>query len=477
VIVATAAPADHWSATARRHWQRVNHRAGGLAGDLILYLLSSVFAGITAITSTLAPHRAWGAVAAAGYTTATIVVLLQLTVRRRYAARAQHPADPGSASRTTGPKLTSRTARAWLTGLTSGPKLTGLTARAWLTGLTWATVVAVPLLLQATQRAGGRTDRAQEEVIVIEDGGARLLADGTPYLSHGRIAELPAGDQLLAYLPYQPGMVLFGMPRALIGATWWTDARIWFAAATIAALGVAIVLARRPATYTGDAALIRAAQLSCVLPICALALSTGGTDLPVLALALLALVLCATGRYGAAGAAAGAAAALKLFAWPILIVLLCHAAARSRQAFAQLAVGGVGLPLLVLMPAIAEDSAAVVHNVLGFPLGDGATDTPAASPLPGQLIADRLPGGGFVAGALLLAAGLVIAVHLLRRPPVTAASASLICGVGLLTATVLLPSTRFGYLIYPIAMLAWIPVLRGIRPRTADRPPSVGGSR
>lgn len=462
MIVATAAPADHWSATARRHWEWINHRADGLAGDLTLYLLSGVFAGVTAITSTLAPHRAWGAIAVAGYATAIVVVLIQLTIHRRYAAPAQHPLRADAAR----PRLT-----------TTRAKLTGLAARAWLTGFTWATVVAVPLLLQAAQRAAGRTDRAQEEVIVIEDGGARLLAEGTPYLSHGRIAELPAGEQLLAYLPYQPGMVLFGMPRAVIGATWWTDARIWFAAATIVALGVAIVLARRPATSAGDAALIRATQLSSVLPFFALAASTGGTDLPVTALALFALVLCATGRYGAAGTAAGAAAALKLFAWPILIVLLCHAATRGRQAFTQLAVGGVGLPLLVLMPAVAVDSAAVVHNVLGFPLGDGVTDTPAASPLLGQLIADRLPGGGVVVGALLLAAGLVIAVHLLRRPPVTAASAALICGVGLLTATILLPSTRFGYLIYPIAMFAWIPVLRGIRPATADRPPPVGRSR
>ena len=41
--------------------------AGGLALDLGLYAVSAAFAAITALTSTLLPHRAWGAVAAVGY--------------------------------------------------------------------------------------------------------------------------------------------------------------------------------------------------------------------------------------------------------------------------------------------------------------------------------------------------------------------------------------------------------------------------
>jgi len=422
-----AGPARRWRAVATRRWVQLDRSADGLVGDLALYLLSAVFAAVTAVASTLAPHRAWGAVAVVGYAAAALVVVGQLVVRR--AATRQ--------------------------------RLTGGVARAWLTGVTWAAVVAVPLVRQAEQRADGRTDRAQEEVVVVDDGGAsRLLADGSPYLSEQQIAALPADERLLGYLPYQPGMAIFGLPRALAGAGWWTDARVWFAVATLAALAAALTLARRRAGPAGDRVLVRAAQLGTVLPIAALAMSTGGDDLPVLALALLALVLCASGRYAAAGAAIGAAAALKLFAWPVLLVLLCHAGTRGRRAVGRVAAGGITLPTLALLPVAVLDHAALIHNVLGFPLGAGMVSSPAASPLPGMLIATWLPGGRIVASGLLLLAGFAIAVRLVRRPPRTAATAALICGLGLLAATLLLPSTRFGYLLYPVALFSWVPVLR-----------------
>ncbi|MFY1635396.1 glycosyltransferase 87 family protein [Solwaraspora sp. WMMB335] len=440
------------SSTVRHRVKRIHDAAGGLIGDLGLYLFSAGFAGLTAATSTLVAHRAWGTVATVGYAVASLAVLAQLALRRPL------------------------TRRHVVVAKRSGPlvaALTGLATRAWLTGLTWTATVAVPLVVQAAERAAGRTDRAQEEVLVVEDGGARLLATGSPYLSEQQIAALPAGEQLLGYLPYQPGMVVFGIPRALAGTVWWTDARIWFAAVTVAATAVALVIVHRlirPAggttseaaantadDSTGDAALVRAAQLSSVLPVCALTLSTGGDDLPVLALALLALALCAARRYAGAGAAVGAAAALKLFAWPILAVLLIHAA--TRRSLLQFATGGLGLPILALLPAAALDATALVHNVLGFPLGAGLVSSPAASPLPGQLIATWLPGGRAVAGALLLLAGLAIAGWLIRHPPRTAASAAAVCGVGLLIAIMLMPATRFGYLLYPIALLSWAPAL------------------
>jgi hypothetical protein len=85
--------------------------------------------------------------------------------------------------------------------------------------------------------------------------------------------------------------------------------------------------------------------------------------------------------------------------------------------------------------------------------------SPAQSPLPGHLISVYLPGGRYVAAGLLVAAAVAIAVRLVRRPPRTAVFAALICGYGLLTATLLMPSTRFGYLLYPLALLAWAPAL------------------
>ncbi|WP_326563087.1 glycosyltransferase family 87 protein [Micromonospora sp. NBC_01796] len=429
-----------------RFWRRLDGAADGLAADLGLYAASAVFAAVTAATSTLLPHRAWGTVATAGYLLATLAVIAQLIARRRGATR-----------------------------------LTGTAARAALTAVTWVTTALVPMVWQCVERAGGRTDRAQEEVVVIEHAGIRLLDHGTPYLGPEAIRALPAGEQLLGYTPYQPGMALFGLPRAIAGDGWWTDARIWFALVTAIALVVAVTTLRRtgigpsraaadPARPDGptarDSALVRAVQLATVLPICALTLATGGDDLPVLALCLLALAFGANRRFGAAGVAIGLAGALKLFAWPVALVLIGYAATRGWRTAARLAAGAIGLPVAALIPVQLVDSSALVENVLRFPLGHGVVSSPAQSPFPGYLIASALPAGRVIAAALLVGAGLLIAVRLVRRPPRTAGSAALICGYGLLAAIALMPSTRFGYLLYPIAFLAWAPALWLARPES-----------
>ncbi|MEU2610735.1 glycosyltransferase 87 family protein [Micromonospora sp. NPDC007271] len=417
-------------ATATRRWAAIDSAAGGLALDLGLYAAAAAFAGITAVTSTLLPHRAWGTLATAGYLLAALAVAGQLLARRRPAAT----------------------------------PLAGLGARWAVTGFTWASTALLPVVAQSVQRAAGRTDRAQEEVIVVEHAGSRLAEHGTPYLGHDAIAALPPAEQLLGYTPYQPGMALFGLPRAATDA-WWADARIWFALATAAMLALAVATLRAapgPVPPGRGSAVLRGVQAATVLPVCALTLATGGDDLPVLALCLLALALAAADRPGRAGLAVGAAGALKLFAWPVAVVLVCWAA--TRRAGVRAALGAFGLPALALLPALLVDRDALVENVLRFPLGHGLVTSPAQSPFPGHLIATALPAGRAVAAALLVAAGVAIAVRLLRRPPRTAVSTALICGYGLLAAILLMPSTRFGYLLYPVALLVWAPALA-----TADR--------
>ncbi|MFI5487798.1 glycosyltransferase 87 family protein [Micromonospora echinaurantiaca] len=418
----TAAPT-----TRRPVWQRLDTAAGGLALDLGLYAVSAAFAAITAVTSTLLPHRAWGGIAAVGYLLAALAATGQLLLHRR---------SPGS-------------------------PLTGLPARWAVTAFAWVTTALLPLVAQSVQRAGGRTDRAQEEVLVVEDSGGRLVDTGTPYLGHDAIAALPPGEQLLGYTPYQPGMALFGLPRAAID-TWWTDARVWFAVGTAVALALAVRALHRPGGRTTgrDGALLRGVQAATVLPICALTLATGGDDLPVLALCLLALAFAAADRPGAAGVAVGVAGALKLFAWPVALVLVIWGA--TRRAGLRVAAGALGLPVAALLPVLLVDRDALVENVLRFPLGHGLVTSPAQSPFPGHLIATTLPGGRMVAAALLVAAGLAIAVRLTRRPPRSAVAAALICGYGLLAAILLMPTTRFGYLLYPVAFLVWAPALRPV---------------
>ncbi|MGR6322807.1 glycosyltransferase 87 family protein [Micromonospora soli] len=413
------------TAPAARRWQAVDSAAGGLALDLGLYAVSAVFAGVTAATSTLLPHRAWGALAAVGYALAALAATGQFLARRRHA----------------------------------GTPLAGLPARWAVTGVAWATTALLPVVAQSIQRAAGRTDRAQEEVVVVEQAGARLAEHGTPYLGHDAIAALPPAEQLLGYTPYQPGMALFGLPRAAVDA-WWTDARVWFALVTAVALaGVVATLRGTPGPDTPGraAALLRGVQAVAVLPICALTLATGGDDLPVLALCLLALALAAAGRPGRAGVAVGVAGALKLFAWPVAVVLVCWAA--TRRAGLRTALGALGLPAVALLPVLLVDRDALVENVLRFPLGHGLVTSPAQSPFPGHLIAGALPAGRIVAAALLAAVGVAIAVRLLRRPPRTAATTALICGYGLLAAILLMPATRFGYLLYPVALLVLAPAL------------------
>ncbi|MEU5720945.1 glycosyltransferase 87 family protein [Micromonospora sp. NPDC047738] len=423
-----------------RRWRAVDSAAGGLALDLGLYAVSAVFAGVTAATSTLLPHRAWGTFAAVGYLVAALAVAGQLLARR-------HRCDA---------------------------PLTGLGARWAVTGFAWATTALLPVVAQSIQRAAGRTDRAQEEVVVVEHAGARLAEHGTPYLGHDAIAALPPAEQLLGYTPYQPGMALFGLPRAAVDA-WWTDARVWFALVTAGVLALAVATLRSrpaPAAPRRHAALLRAVQAATVLPVCALTLATGGDDLPVLALCLLGLAFAAAERPGRAGLAVGAAGALKLFAWPVALVLICWAA--TRRAGLRTALGALGLPALALVPALLVDRDALVENVLRFPLGHGLVTSPAQSPFPGHLIATALPAGRIVAAALLVAAGAAIAVRLLRRPPHTAAAIALICGYGLLAAILLMPSTRFGYLLYPVALLVWAPALA--LPEAAVRPEAPAGA-
>ena len=387
--------------------------------DLALYALSAVFAAFTAFASTLTPHRVWGQIALFGYALAVLLILL--------------------------------------------------VPRWWLLLGTWLAVALVPLVVEAVQRAGGRPDRAQEEVLVVERAGERLWHTGSPYLTRGEIAALPADERLLGYTPYQPGMAVFGLPRSLAGVHWWTDARVWFAVATIGALSWAYVVLR------DSWPVLRPAQAATVFPVCALTLATGGDDIPVLALSLLAFAFAARARFLAAGVAIGVAAALKLFAWPVALVLLLLALRSGRRMWQRYLVPALGIPLVVLLPAVVVAPDAVIENVIRFPGGRGLVVSPAQSPLPGHLVATGVPGGRLIAVALLLLAGLAIAVWLVRRPLRDVADAALVSAVGLTAAIMLTPTTRFGYLLYPVAYAAlWRAFRSPSRPVFRSPSPAAG---
>jgi len=156
---------------------------------------------------------------------------------------------------------------------------------------------------------------------------------------------------------------------------------------------------------------------------------------------------------------------MKLFAWPVLVVLAFFA---WRRAFW---VPAIAIPVLAMLPSVILDAHAVAENVINFPTGHGLVISPAASPLAGYLLAQHVPGGRILALVLLGFAAAVIGAYLLWRRPRDVAAVANLCAVGLLVAILLMPATRFGYLLYPVAFAFWAPCLKN---GSAEQEPEVG---
>ena len=101
-------------------------------------------------------------------------------------------------------------------------------------------------------------------------------------------------------------------------------------------------------------------------------------------------------------------------------------------------------------------------NTVAYPLGLTAARSPAASPLPGHLLASLGPAGHAAAIALLLAAGVALVASLIIAPPRTPAEAANRIALGLTALFALSPATRFGYFCYPLALYGWV-ALAGYR--------------
>jgi hypothetical protein len=112
-----------------------------------------------------------------------------------------------------------------------------------------------------------------------------------------------------------------------------------------------------------------------------------------------------------------------------------------------------------------------VKNTILFPLGLASVKSQADSPLLGHLIADTGHVGHSIVVALLIASGVGIAVSLVVRPPMDVPAAIIRLVIGLSLMFILAPSTRFGYFIYPIALVLWLIVTVAGR-RSADQSPA-----
>jgi len=234
---------------------------------------------------------------------------------------------------------------------------------------------------------------------------------------------------------------------------------------TLAVALAALAQWREPAGHR-----LLAFQVLAALPSGALLLGTGGDDVPVLALCLLALVLAERRRRRGAACAIAAAALLKLTAWPLLLALALAVPALRRprgvRAPLALALAIVGAGLL---PAIVAAPGAFAEDVILFPLGLTTPRTPAAGTSVGSLVVSLLPESAHarvVLTVVLMATALLIAVALARATATRAeardAVARAAAAAGLLFATLvaLAPAGRPGYLVYPLNLLLWALLLR-----------------
>ena len=298
------------------------------------------------------------------------------------------------------------------------------------------------------------------EVQVISQSATLLLHHGTPYLAPGQL------DTWLSYNPYMPVMAVFGMPKALGANGLLADPRVWLTAVSIALIWAAFTIAA-PHRHCEDCRsnVMLSTVFIAASPVIAFPLAVGITDPPVIALMFLTLALIArpSGLIRAAGAL-GVACAMKATAWPAVPVftamLAARDGARSAWRFLGATIFVAGLLAALLAPAALADPYAFLQNTVLFPLGLTQHKTPAASPLPGHLLASTGMPGHWAAVGLLVAAGVSFAAWLIVRPPTDARAAARRLALGLAVMFTLAPATRWGYFVYPIGLAGWLLLTR-----------------
>ena len=378
------------------------------------YLAFAAFAAALALVSGLPIERCWGACAAIGF--AGAAAISAAAPRRRAAAAV----------------------------------------------IALACAAAAPLAWQAW--AGLPSLAGEGSLTVVARAGRELLRQGTPYLPAAKLSGV------LTYDPYEPLMAVFGLPGAAGLPGWAGNPRLWLALAGTAGAYLAF---RIPGARPRQALL--AGAFAMASPVVSLQVATGGTDIPVIALlcAALALAARAPGRARAPGKAAvvtGIACALKATAWPavpvIAVMLAASRSARAGWRFAGTAALTAAAAMLAAAPAALLDPGATLRNAVLFPLGLTRHRTPAASPLPGHLLATAGQAGKWAAFALLAAAALAFAGWLALRPPRTTDATAARLAIALAVLFTLAPATRWGYYAYPLALLGWLKLSRSASSRS-----------
>ncbi|RSN23131.1 hypothetical protein DMC63_08940 [Streptomyces sp. WAC 05977] len=392
-----------------------------LTVDLVFYTGCLIFAVVNTAVAEFYGYRVWANFAVAGYGLA-VVHTGWLTI----AARRGKPLSGALGSRWIGTGAIGLFAMILPLGMLVIRRLTGVD---WLvTPNSWA---------------------AQPEVWVIERSAKLLLENGTPYVD---VTALGRAVEVNDYTPYGPVMTVFGLPRALFGggpvADALTDARWMFALAAVACVPLTLRLLKWPKIP------VSAAQLALACPLTALTWAVAGPDLAIVGLLVLSFALAATGRAILSGLVLALVVSAKLIVAPAIVVLgVLLITRRGPRALGGFAAALVVTTLVLHVPVYLVDPKAFAEHVFRFPMGIGVIKSPAASPLPGHLIASLGPVGTAVSFVLLGIAAVAILVWLLRRPPSTGSDALLRMAVGLVALIMLTPATRYGYLVYPLVLL------------------------
>jgi hypothetical protein len=343
--------------------------------------------------------------------------------------------------------------RLWGTSAACAYALAALAVMAWRSRATGVDValgvlvcgaILVPLLWMVW------TGHGEPEVGVVASSAKTLIKHGTPYKSSQVLATTTNPN---LYNPYLPLMAAFGVPQALFGHSLLTDPRVWFGVVFLVVFAFALRIA-------GAKDCVRWALLVTASPIIAFELCVGGTDVPMVAFLCLGFALLwrvGNSNVIAAGLALGVASSMKATAWPALIVafalLYVRDGQRAAWRFTAVALSVVAVivgPFAVLRPG------SLVKNTLLFPLGLASVKSQAASPLLGHVLAQTGAVGHTIVVLLLIGSGLAIAVSLVIRPPRDVPAATIRLVIGLSAMFVLAPSTRFGYFIYPAALVLWL---------------------
>ena len=382
-----------------------------LAGGLVACAL---FAGGVSLFSTDPLHRLWGTSAACAYALAALAVM------------------------------------AWRSRQTTGVDIA--------LGVMVCGAILVPLLWMVW------TGHGEPEVGVVANSAKTLIKHGTPYRSAKVLATTTDPNQ---YNPYLPLMAAFGVPQALLGHGPLTDPRVWFGIVFLVVFAFALKVA-------GARDCTRWALLVTASPIIAFELCVGGTDVPMVAFMCLGFgLLWRPGRSNAiaGGLALGIASSMKATAWPALVVAfaLLYVRDGKREAWRFTAVS-LAVVAVIVGPFAVLRPGSLVKNTVLFPLGLASVKSQADSPLLGHVLAQTGVVGHTAVVILLIGSGLAIAVSLVIRPPKDVPAATVRLVIGLSAMFVLAPSTRFGYFIYPAALVLWLLVAQAGRKSAAPAP-------